>query len=127
MNTKINLMYRDGDNYKAYKEVVLAGAITAPQIASIKSKLDDGEYLIANQVGLPTPREELIGKYGFDEHTDHVYTTMSDFFDGVPTVESMLTDDAPTEDFSIDELAARFKAVGTWDVSSEWDRMLEAA
>lgn len=42
----------------------------------------------------------------------------------MPTVESMLTDDAPTVEFDISDLAAKFAAVVEWDVSSEWSRMM---
>lgn len=92
------------------------------------SKLDGGEFCIAEQVGLPTPSFEFHGKDGWpSDDLDHVYTTMTDFSEGLPEAAEMLTDEEPTEEMTIDELVARFAAVEAWDVEIEWDRMQEAA
>lgn len=126
MNTKLNLLYRDASNYKASKEVVLAGEITAEQSAVLRSKLDGGEYFIAEQVGLPTPSFEFRGKDDWpNDDIDHVFTTLTDFSEGLPEVESMLTDEEPTEEMNIDDLVARFAAVEYWNVEAEWKRMEE--
>jgi hypothetical protein len=128
MNTKLNLLYRDASNYKDSKEVVLAGEITAEQIAVLGSKLDEGEYFIAEQVGLPTPSFEYRGKDGWpNEDLDHVFTTLTDFSEGLPEATSMLTDEEPTEEIDIDDLVARFATVESWGVETEWARMKAAA
>lgn len=128
MNTKLCLLYRDASNYKTSKEVVLAGEITAEQIAVIGAKLDEGEYLIAEQVGLPTPSWEFRDKDGWpSDDLDHVFTTLTAFSEGSPEVESMLTDEEPTEEMSIDDLVARFAAVDSWNIVAEWQRMEAAA
>lgn len=131
MNTKLALMYRDASNYKAHRDVVVEGEITEAQIAAIASKLQDGEFFIANQVGLPTPSFQFCGKDGWpSDDLDHVFTTLTDFSDGNPAVKDLLTDFEPTEDMTITKLAALFDAIESpesWNVGAEWNRMLEAA
>lgn len=122
-NTELFLMYRDADNYKAHITVVLAGAITDEQIAAIKPKLSDGYFIIAEQVGLPTPSFEFRGYDNWpNEDCDHVYTTWGDFEDGIPVAVEMLTDEEPTIELTVDQLVANILAV-SWDVEKEWQRM----
>lgn len=131
MNTILRLMYRDASNYKASQDVVVAGAITEAQIAAIAAKLQDGEFFIANQVGLPTPSFQFCGKDGWpSDELDHVFTTLTAFSDGKPAVEDFLTDLEPTEGMTVPELVARFEAIESaesWGVVAEWNRMLNAA
>ncbi|WP_461818166.1 hypothetical protein [Faecalimonas sp.] len=51
MNTKINYLYRDADNYKQYNEEIIAGTITEEQIQQILETLSDGEHFIPHLVG----------------------------------------------------------------------------
>lgn len=126
-NTALDLMYRDGDNYKRFERVVLAGLMTQAQYDAIKAKLEDGEYLIAHQVGLPTPAEQ---NYGYDnwpnDDFDHVFTTLTDFSEGV-SVEKMYTRDEPTLDMTVDEFIAKVAAVKEWGVAAEWGRQKAVA
>ena len=126
INTKLNLMYRDGDNYKAFLNVVVAGAITAPQIAQIRTGLDDGEFIIANQVQLPTPSFNFRGQDNWpNEELDHVWTTLPDFEGDLKPTE-LHTQAPPTEhNITIEQLAAAI-ATAKWDVAAEWDRMKNA-
>lgn len=81
MNTAISYMYRDGSNFKAYDYVVLSGLITWDQV---KALAEDGEYIIAHEVGLPELQHQLTG---FPNEDDHVYHEI----DGVES-----TDQQPT-------------------------------
>lgn len=85
MNTKISYMYRDADNYKAYRHEVLRGTLTAAQIAFLFDKAGEGniEGFIPSQVGLPDLQVELMsydsayGEEGYDPFgaggSDHVW------------------------------------------------------
>jgi hypothetical protein len=130
MNTKLDLMYRDASNYKASQSVVLAGEITAEQIAAIASKLDDGAFLIAHQVGLPTPSDAFSGNDNYpNDDIDHVFTTLVEFENAretdneLPAPEDFLTDEAPTMPLDIATLASRIASTSEWNVVAEWDRL----
>ncbi|WP_060059903.1 hypothetical protein [Burkholderia ubonensis] len=131
LNTQINLMYRDGDNHKEVLSEVVSGAISQEQVAQISEHLEDGIFLIAEQVGLPTPSFLYCGKYRWPTKSDHVFTTWLDFEeaqdDGLssPAAEAMLTDKAPTLDLNIDTLVARILSA-KWDAKPEWTRMRAA-
>ena len=121
MNTLLTLTYRDAENYKAFVDVVLQGEFTREDIKSIKSNLHDGEHIIANQVGLPSPSDRMAGYDSFPNNAiDHVWTEFP--------LESL---DKPNEhktnlNHTINMTASAFaKAVAAqkWDVLSEWQRM----
>jgi len=56
LNTKIEYLYRDASNYKVYNECVVKGIVTAEQRKEIVDCLNEGEYFIPSQVGLPEKR-----------------------------------------------------------------------
>lgn len=59
MNTKIEYMYRDASNYKAFRNEVLEGVLTPKQITEIKqAAAPDG--FIPSQVGLDNLQGELM-------------------------------------------------------------------
>ena len=68
LNTRINYLYRDADNYKMHNSCVVSGEITEAQAIEIMSCLDSGEYFIPRQVGLPEKRFDRL-----DEETDHCW------------------------------------------------------
>lgn len=103
-NLMIDYLYRDADNYKVWNTVVLNGTLTEKQIADIIGVLNDGEYFIPSQVGLPEQRfEKLSG-------ADHCWFELSpESFNDV--------DDKPTVDLTATELYENFmkiKSIG-WD------------
>jgi hypothetical protein len=59
LNTLIEYMYRDADNYKVFREEVLEGLLTEVQIEKIKSTLEEGDSFVPQQVGLQPLQEEL--------------------------------------------------------------------
>lgn len=121
MNTQLALMYRDASNYKISLDVVLAGVLSEPDIAEIKNKLVDGQFVIAHQIGLPTPSVRFASKYSFPTEDDHVYTTLSDFEDETPTPQSLITDDDQIL-MSTSDFMARIRAV-VWDEGAEMQRL----
>ena len=128
-NTRINLMYRDADNYKVHGQAVFAGKITQDQIKSVSEVLEYGSKIIARQVGLVSLWESLVedGKK-LTEESDHVYTELSDFSyaeNYIPDASKMWTDEAPTDGRHIDEFCKQLAAVQMWDISAEWDLMLK--
>lgn len=62
MNTLFNYLYRDGGNWKQPNMVVLNGCLSQEQKETILDCLNEGEYFIPSQVGLPEKR--------FKEQTD---------------------------------------------------------
>ena len=104
-NTKIYYLYRDASNYKKGNEAIVEGAITQEQIDTIMDCLDEGEYFIPKQVGLPEVR--------FDKITedDHCWFELDKY-------GFTATDEEPTVRMTIDELVEKFKAAsGNWDDS----------
>lgn len=64
-NTEIYYLYRDASNYKKGNTVIVSGTFSEEQIDTIIECLDEGEYFIPKQVGLP---EERFGKWTKDDH-----------------------------------------------------------
>lgn len=67
MNTKVNYLYRDADNYKQHNEEIISGTITKEQIQQILETLNDGEYFIPHLVGF---NEVFLGPI---KDSDHPY------------------------------------------------------
>lgn len=68
MNTKIEYMYRDASNYKAFRNEVLEGVLTPKQIAAIKQAAEPDGF-IPSQVGLDNLQGELMG-YDSNRYSD---------------------------------------------------------
>lgn len=126
MNTRIELGYRTGSD-KAYTTVILPGAITQAQVEQISRGLIDSTQIIANQVHLPTPSEQLAEERNFPEADDHILTTMEDWSDGTPKAELLHTPEEPTHGMDIATLASQIEHIGTsprgWDYLTEEARM----
>ena len=109
MNTRLEYMYRDGENYKQHGDVVVRGELT---LAELKPHFHDYEFFIPSEVGL----EDL-------QNTpylacDHVWHELH---------VAEPTDEAPTVNISAQELLARFKAAGSvkWETEAVNARMME--
>lgn len=118
MNTRFDLEYRDASNYKASASVVVDGEITQEMINQIGQNLEDGTDIIADQVGLPTPAEQLHSEFGGPSEDDHVYTTLEQWEDEEPVVADFLTDEPATFHMSIEELCQMISSA-EWDVGKE--------
>lgn len=104
MNTKIEYLYRDADNYKVWNQCVINGELSADQQKTILSCLSDGEYFIPSQVGLP---EEKFDTY--DEQSDHPWFELGEY-------SFQETHAQPTVDISANQLVRAFtRAKGRWD------------
>lgn len=104
MNTAMEYLYRDADNYKSLNRVVLKGQFTQAQSDVIYSCLDKGEYFIPRQIGLPEKRFDT-----FDPQSDHCW------FELHPGAFTF-TNQEPTIELSIEDLTQNFqKAKGNWD------------
>ena len=72
MNTRINYLYRDADNYKMPNSCVVIGEISEAQIAEVISCLDCGEF------------------DRFDEEVDHCWFELSaDGFEATENVSNV--------------------------------------
>lgn len=100
-NTRFSYLYRDASNYKKANAVVIRGAFLHSDEETILASLNEGEFFIPRQVGLP---EERFDKLSEDDHCWFEYMEMG------------LTDAKPTIDLSVAQLVERFRAVG----SSGW-------
>lgn len=112
LNTRLSYLYRDASNYKQSGSVVFAGAITPTQRTQVIQALDEGSYLIVEQVGLANLREERWSHGNEDDHVWHEVT------------EIALTEDAPTDERTIDEFVAELVAT-TWDEGAATARLEE--
>ena len=64
MNTRINCLYRDRDNYKVHGMETIRGEITEKQVERICESLYEGEYFLPAMVSQPF---EVVTSYSFDE------------------------------------------------------------
>jgi len=109
MNTRFEYMYRDGQNYKQYNEVVIKGEFTLDQL---RPHLYEGEFFMPSEVGLDDLQE-----YPY-RNCDHVWHQL---------VSAEPTEDAPTAEVDADELVAGFRKAGAlkWETALVDERMME--
>ena len=105
MNSRIDYLYRDASNYKRFGSVVVEGELLPADWEMIRSRLEMGELFVAEQVGLPSLRNEWLAE-GLAPSRDGIgwHWLMSI----VPTA-----DDSSLR-MSARELRDRFKAVEAW-------------
>lgn len=123
LNTKIEVKYVDNEG-SWHDEVIVQGTPTLEEISAARSNLIDSEYLIAHQVGLPSPIDESISDRGYvDPDVDHCYSTIS-LLD--VTTESELaklqTKEPYQTDLTVSGLLAHI-ASHDWDIMAESDRI----
>lgn len=72
-------IYRDASNYKAWGKVLLSGAPSDNEIEKLRSRLESGEYFVAEQVGIPAVYKELWDLSGgptCDDHSLHEFVAL---------------------------------------------------
>lgn len=107
-NTCIQYLYRDSSNYKKLNQAVVSGCISNKQIDRIIDCLNESEFFIPRQVGLPEERFEEI-----TEDDGCWFELAKENFSH--------TNEMPTVDLSSDELVTNFvKAKGNWDDTVFW-------
>lgn len=109
MNTHIEYMYRDGENYKLFHEVILAGEVSLEQL---QTYFYEGDFFVPSVVGLEDLQETPY------RECDHVWHEIEG---------AELTTNPPTASISAVGLLQRFRAAGTvkWKTKSTLRRMLE--
>ena len=101
MNTRIEYLYRDADNYKVRNSAVVSGEMPAEEQAYIFANcLDEEKTFIPSKVGLPEKTFVDLG-YKYDGEVDHPYFELE-------SIE--LTDDQPTVKVTAEQLVERFRA-----------------
>lgn len=116
MNTEFTYLYRDASNYKVGKTIVLPGTLTDAQKSAICAKLDQEEYFIPSQVGLPDLQRYWRDVYGLpvpndDHHVWHEIVAIEE------------TDDVPTVILTALELYEAFERVQAWDEQGAMERL----
>ena len=107
MNTRVEYLYRDADNYKVYNVCVISGMLTQEQRQAICGCLDMGEFFIPSAVGLPENRFSDITE------ADHCWFEMC-----ANPFEDTLAE--PTVGITSDELVAAFQRCKNNWPESEW-------
>jgi hypothetical protein len=107
MWTAFDYMYRDAGNFKAFGTIVLKGSVNQADQAMVRSRLSDGEFFIAEQVGVPPLYHELYRWSGGPTENDHCWHEFISFREtSAPDRESTCT---------ADEFVDRFAVVEKWD------------
>ena len=106
-NTRIVYQYRDADNYKAIHSVILPGTLDAAETNAIRANLDEYEFFIPGQVGLPDLQDSFqnCASYWHPEK-DHPWHELL-------RIETT-TSPASVTDTTARDFAARFAATA-WD------------
>lgn len=100
-NVRLEYLYRDADNYKASREVVLDGPITEAEVAAIVEQLDSDCWFIPSQVGLANLQDQFDT---LNPDSDHVWHEL---------IRLEATNVEPS-DVSVGDLVVAFRDV-TWD------------
>ena len=66
-------LYRDASNYKAFGTVWLSGSLSETERAELVSCCDDGDFFIAEQVGVPALYGALFSDGGGPTDDDHAW------------------------------------------------------
>lgn len=85
-------LYRDAGNFKAWGALLLKGALTEAQVREMRTKLEGGEFFIAEQIGVPPLYQELWEYSDGPTESDHVW---HEFFALRPSVENDLAESTP--------------------------------
>lgn len=118
-NTALTMLFRTEDD-KVWHDLVIKGEMTIEQRDAIAKKLHDGEFIIADQVGLPN-LADMDGSIDTDDL--HPYTLVEQFEDERMGPEDWLTDEEPNHDMTVEQLVAAFDRVKEWDEIAEMERL----
>jgi len=70
LHTVFSYLYRDAANYKVHGRLWLEGALSAGDKARFQALLEDEEFFIPEQVGVPALQAERLGA---DDHVWHEF------------------------------------------------------
>lgn len=106
MWTAFSYIYRDASNYKASSIIYLSGKISKSQRRAVEGFLFDGEWFVAEQVGVP-PLQDRLGEPTADDHGFHE-------FEGWETYRA-LPEDVSVHS-SLEIFIRRFASVNEWNL-----------
>ena len=103
-------LYRDASNYKAFGTVWLSGSLSEAERAKLISCCDDGEFFIAEQIGVPALYGTLFEDGGGPTEDDHAWHMIVEIREKVS-----LPEDANLWGEASTLLAAFSAAKGNWN------------
>ena len=109
MRTTFEYLYRDAGNFKAFGALVFDGLLAPQDELLIRSKLESGEFFIAEQVGVPSLYGQLYQWSAGPIEADHCWHEIV----GFKKVDD--TNEGSESAGTVAELVARFTAVTRWD------------
>jgi hypothetical protein len=86
--TLFEYLYRDAGNFKAHGMILLSGQISQAERGLIESKLESGEFFIAEQIGIRPLYDALYQYSGGMTDQDHVWHSSEGF--RAPTGEDLI-------------------------------------
>jgi hypothetical protein len=107
--TAFEYRYRDASNYKVSSRILLSGTLTESDRAEITGKLQDGEYFIAEQVGIPSLRQALYELSDGPTDDDHAWHEFDAIVDEPSPGDEILWGSAA-------ELLLNFQNVENWNL-----------
>ncbi len=109
--------YRDAANYKSWGTLLLSGLVSEADLAVVSKHLLDGEFFIAEQLGVPPMYAELWAFSNGPSIDDHVWHFLHEFR---PATDEEVTGEVWG---TVESLVVRIKAVTTWDetLSPHWN------
>ena len=107
--TAFEYRYRDASNYKVSSRILLSGQLSESDRALIASKLQDGEYFIAEQVGVPPLYQALYDLSDGPTDDDHAWHEFDAIVDEPSPGDEILWGSAA-------ELVAKFQNVTSWNL-----------
>jgi hypothetical protein len=105
-------MYRDAENYKAWRSLLLSGVPSQEDIAALRTCMESGEYFVAEQVGIPPLYEELWALSDGPTEDDHA---LHEFVE-LRSAKQEETETLPLFG-ELTKLLRTFQAVSRWDYS----------
>ena len=109
MQTIFEYRYRDAGNFKGYGSVALEGSLTPQQEETIRMKLQDGDFFIAEQVGVPPLYDQLYQWSDGPIETDHCWHEFVGF------EEAGGADESGERAVPVAAFVARFTSIVQWD------------
>ncbi|WP_089215345.1 hypothetical protein [Sphingopyxis indica] len=111
--TVFEYLYRDADNHKAYGKVALEGIVSDERWKAALSKLDEGIYFVAEQIGLPALCDQLFRWSGnAPTDADHCWHE----FISISIVDEADLPTAIHRRGSTERLVERISAADVWNI-----------
>ena len=109
MRTIFEYCYRDAGNFKAFGTLLLDGTVPSHLEAQVRSALQDGQFFIAEQIGVLPLYNQLYKWSGGAIEADHCWHEFVGF------KETDNTDSSIECAGTAAEFAARFASVAQWN------------